>query len=121
MDGDAHFFGEADEEANIVDGEESGAEGLAAFDEVMEVGTSVVLTSVTVTIGFDWGEIISKSGVFEIDAFFFGVALRCLADTPDESIAVTGESSRGDAVEDVDSARYAFNEVDWLADAHEVA
>lgn len=121
MDGGAHFFGKTDEEANVVDGEEGGAEGFAALQKVMEVGTSVVLAGVAVAICFDGCKIVGEPGVFEIDAFFFGVTLGSLADAPDEGVAVTSESSGGDAVKDIYAASHTFDEVDWFADAHEVA
>lgn len=109
-DGAAGALGEPSEVAEVVVGGESVAEEFVVAEEVVEVGEAELLAGEAVAGGVDGLVAFSVGGVADVEPAVVG-----------EEGAVTAEPGGEDAIEHVDAAGDAFDEVFGAADAHEVA
>ena len=92
-----------------MDGIEHGTEHFIAAIQVVQIATGEVLTGVAIALFIQRTGIETVLGVADLDGAFGG-----------EQVAVTRVTRGHHTVEHVHPATYAFDEVFWLAHAHQV-
>ncbi|MNP30244.1 hypothetical protein D3C76_1233080 [compost metagenome] len=77
--------------------------------KMMQIGTRIIATGIAIALG------IKRAGIafmLRITDFYHAVG--------HEQVTITGVAGRHNAVEHINAATHAFNQIFWFADAHQV-